>query len=106
LSNLARGQSNAVEEIINAGIAPLLVHHLTPGRSSLDILAEICWVLTYLTSKPAFLPQFVSLGAIDLLVKNLHVIVQENPANSQVITPILRCIGKYYYHCKCKHIYS
>ena len=95
LSNLARGQGNASDEIMNAGVAPLLISHLVPGKSSLDLVAEVAWVLTYLTSKPNNLPQFVSLGIIDYLVKTLCALVKENTDNSQVITPVLRCLGKY-----------
>lgn len=94
LSNLARGQNNASAEIMNAGVAPLLVNHLVPGKSSIDLVVEVTWVLTYLTSKPDNLAQFVSLGITDYLVKTLFNVIQENPGNNQVITPILRCLGK------------
>jgi hypothetical protein len=78
---------------MNAGVAPLLVNHMVPGKCSVDLVVEVAWVLTYLTSKPDNLPQFVPYGIIDSLVKTLYNVVQENQESNQVTTPILRCLG-------------
>ena len=36
--------------LTDAGILPELVSHLVYEKGRLDILAEVCWVLTYLTA--------------------------------------------------------
>lgn len=94
LSNLARGEQIVAEELLKAGIAPILIKLLTPGNSSIDVAVEVAWVLSYLTSKPSCIPVFVSGGIVDILVHFLGSLAQETPHNTQAVTPMLRSLGK------------
>ncbi|KAJ7370277.1 hypothetical protein OS493_033357 [Desmophyllum pertusum] len=93
LSNLARGEKVVAEELLQAGIAPILVNLLTPGNSSIDVASEVAWVLSYLTSKPDCVPVLVSGGIIDIIVQFLGSLAQETSHNSQAVTPMLRSLG-------------
>ncbi|XP_020615337.1 importin subunit alpha-9-like [Orbicella faveolata] len=93
LSNLARGEQIVAEELLQAGIAPILINLLTPGNSSIDVAVEVAWVLSYLTSKPSCVPVFVSGGIVDILVHFLASLAQETPHNPQAVTPMLRSLG-------------
>jgi len=93
LSNLARGEQIVAEELLQAGIAPILINLLTPGNSSVDVAVEVAWVLSYLTSKPSCIPVFVSGGIVDILVHFLASLAQETPHNPQAVTPMLRSLG-------------
>lgn len=81
------------EELLQAGIVPLLINLLTPGNSSMDIASEVAWVLSYLTSKPVCVPLLVSGGVIDILVNFLGKLALEASHNSQAVTPMLRSLG-------------
>lgn len=94
LSNLARGELIVAEELLQAGIAPILIKLLTPGNSCMDVTVEVSWVLSYLTSKPSCVPLFVSDGIIDILVHFLSSLAQETPHNPQAVTPMLRSLGE------------
>lgn len=94
LSNLARGEQVVAEEMIRAGIAPLILNLLSPGKHTIDVVGEVAWVLSYLTAKPDCVPVFVSGGIISILVSFLNSLAQESPHNSQVVTPMLRSLGK------------
>ncbi|XP_032217708.2 importin subunit alpha-2 [Nematostella vectensis] len=93
LSNLARGHSQAADDMMGLGIASMICALLVPGQSTIEVVTEVSWVSTYLTSKPDNLAAFVESGVIDHLVRILHSLVQEAQPNSQAITPILRCLG-------------
>ncbi|KAL9959731.1 hypothetical protein ACROYT_G033083 [Oculina patagonica] len=93
LSNLARGDQIVAEELLQAGIAPVLINLITPGNSSTDVATEVAWVLSYLTSKPNCVPVFVSGGIIDILVHFLDSLAQDTQHNSQAVTPMLRSLG-------------
>ena len=93
LSNLARGEKVVAEELLQAGIAPILVNLLTPGNSSIDVASEVAWVLSYLTSKPDCVSVLVSGGIIDIIVQFLGSLAQETSHNSQAVTPMLRSLG-------------
>jgi len=82
--------------LLQAGIAPILIKLLTPGNSSesIDVVVEVAWVLSYLTSKPSCVPVFVSGGIVDILVYFLGSLAQETPHNPQAVTPMLRSLGK------------
>ena len=75
------------------GIAPLCVAHLVP-RTPVDVMAEVAWTLTYLTAKREFVPEFVSLGIIQKYVQLLNSFAKDVPHNSQLVTPLLRSLGK------------
>lgn len=93
LSNLARGEQVVAEEMIRAGIAPLILNLLSPGKHTIDVVGEVAWVLSYLTAKPDCVPVFVSGGIISILVSFLNSLAQESPHKSQVVTPMLRSLG-------------
>lgn len=93
LSNLARGEQGVAEELLQAGIAPLIISLLTPGNSSTDVASEVAWVLSYLTSKPVCVPLLVSGGVTNILVESLSLLAQQTELDSQAVTPMLRSLG-------------
>lgn len=93
LSNLARGPAASVNEMIKLGIAPLCAAHLLP-TTTVDIMTEVAWTMTYLTAKKEFVPELVSLGIIEKYVQLLSGFAKDVPHNSQLVTPLLRSLGK------------
>ena len=94
LSNLARGQSDSVSEMMRLGIAQICMVHLSPVNTPVDVMAEVAWTLTYLTARQDFVSEFVSLGIIGNIVQLLSGLSQETPHNSQGVTPLLRSLGE------------
>ena len=94
LSNLCRGGKTFADELLQAGITPLLINLLTPGNSSLDVVLEVAWVISYMTSKSDCVMEFVSRGILNVLVDVLYVLAQETPHNSPIVTPMLRSVGQ------------
>ena len=94
LSNLTRGGEVFGDELLQAGIVRHLINLLDPRNNSLDVAFEVAWVVSYLTSSPDYVPEFVSGGVINILVDTLYVLAQETPHNSEAVTPMLRSLGE------------
>ncbi|XP_072024541.1 uncharacterized protein [Amphiura filiformis] len=93
LSNLARGPGANTKLLIDAAIAPKLLHLLSSCHDNLDLLSEVSWVLTYLTASGEHEVLLESLGIIPNLVSNLVNVATNHPNNGPTITPLVRCLG-------------
>jgi hypothetical protein len=92
LSNLARDKETT-KLLTDAGILPELVSHLVYEKGRLDILAEVCWVLTYLTACGSHEAEVIAAGVLDKVISLVVEVVDKDMENILVLTPLLRCLG-------------
>jgi len=93
LSNLARDKE-MTNVLMEFDVLPHLVSHLVyTDAKSADILAEICWLLTYISACGTHEKQVVDAGVLGKLITLVLEITDKDFDNVQVLTPLLRCLG-------------
>ncbi|CAG8701911.1 1489_t:CDS:10, partial [Acaulospora morrowiae] len=90
LSNLARGPNAKLEEFFSAGITQHLMRHLKTEEMS-EVVSEISWVLTYLTScdNDKYSQDLLKEGLAPLLVKHMRPLLNRGP----LALPLIRTFG-------------
>ncbi|RHZ71077.1 hypothetical protein Glove_262g24 [Diversispora epigaea] len=88
LSNLARGPNAKLEEFFSVGITQHLFRHLETDKMS-EVVSEISWVLTYLTSDEDKYIQKLVEGLAPLLVKHMRPLLSHGP----LALPLIRTFG-------------
>lgn len=91
LSNLARGDGANTKELVDAGVCPLILQLIQEDISDLQTLSEAAWVLTYLTASGEH--EDIIFPSLQRVCPVLVSLSAENTNNSQVVTPLLRCLG-------------
>ncbi|CAG8537372.1 13865_t:CDS:10 [Acaulospora colombiana] len=89
LSNLARGPNPKLEEFFSAGITQHLLRHLRTEEMS-EVVSEVCWVLTYLTScDDIYGQELLKEGLAPLLAKHMRHLLNRGP----LALPLIRTFG-------------
>jgi len=92
LSNLARDKETT-NLLTDAGILPQLAQHVKYDEDKLDILTEVCWVLTYLTACGTHEKEVLEAGLLEKVIELVIVMAEKDEDNVSGLTPALRCLG-------------
>ncbi|KAL3858206.1 hypothetical protein ACJMK2_012808 [Sinanodonta woodiana] len=93
ISNIARESQEITRDIVKCGVIPLIPQYLTPKPEGRNILTEVAWVLTYISTSGEHTENLVRFGIMRLIVDILVKLVTEQPLDGQAITPLMRCLG-------------
>ncbi len=88
LCNVLRGRQ-FVQDFVSKGLIALVLRLLTPNQP-IDVVVEMCWVLTYITAgSEDHKASVLSLGGTELMVQ----LLEKASGNAQLLIPLLRIIG-------------
>ncbi|XP_074641679.1 uncharacterized protein LOC141899333 [Tubulanus polymorphus] len=93
ISNMARGHDPSIKEMLNIGVATLVLNLMEFKEDMLPVIAEVAWVLTYLTASGDYEEELVSQGIIPKISNMIAQIAVHNHDDVQAITPLLRALG-------------
>lgn len=93
LSNMARDSAEITREIVEAGIIEMIPPFLNNRKENRGTLAEIAWILTYLTTTGEHVPALIEKSILASVVELLIKLANEDPQDVLVVTPLLRCLG-------------
>lgn len=92
LSNLARDKETT-NLLTEAGILPVIATHIEHDNEKLDVLTEICWLLTYLTACGTHEKEVLEAGILEKIVDLVIVLAEKDKENVETLTPALRSLG-------------
>ena len=88
ISNMVRSKDN-LETFVSKGLIAMVLQFLTPAHP-MEVVVEMAWVLTLLTSgSPANKAKVMELGGVDLITQ----ILSTASGNFTLLLPLLRVIG-------------
>ncbi|XP_045171293.2 uncharacterized protein LOC123533630 [Mercenaria mercenaria] len=93
LSNITRESPEITRELVEAGIIQMIPPFLHNRQENRGTLAEVAWILTYLTTTGEHVPALIEKSILAAVVELLVKLATEHPVDVQTVTPLLRCLG-------------
>ncbi|KAL4223293.1 hypothetical protein ACF0H5_016764 [Mactra antiquata] len=93
LSNITMDSPNISRELVTAGVIDVLPPLLQVTPDNRDILAEVSWILTNLSTTGEHVPSMIEKGILTQVVQMLVKLSNNQPHDAQIVTPLLRCLG-------------
>ena len=94
LCNMSRSRELVLNDLMNSEFTIQTMRRLANVNSDLNLIGELAWLLTYVTTEEENCSFFVNKGILQHLV---HWLCKVRPHQQEylfAVTPLLRCLGK------------